>query len=338
MPAAVRSIVGLGVESSCDETSVAVVADGRRELSNVVYSQIKEHAPFRGVVPEIASRAHLERINAVFSSALEEAGVGPEHLDYVAVTSRPGLIGSLMIGAQLARSLWLVHGTPILACDHLEAHFHAVALEGERPGFPFLGLLLSGGNSAVFRVSGYGELETVVDTRDDALGEAFDKAATVLGLAYPGGPAIEAAAGHVSVLAGGARLFPRLMRALPDDRPAFSFSGVKTAVIRAARTGVPVDRICNDFQETVFELVLRMLTRAVKLTGLSNIVASGGVLANGRLRFLLEEAAAEQKWQLRYPKRRVLCTDNAGMVAALGYGLFQAGVRSDPEFPVASSR
>ena len=333
------SILGLGIETSCDETSVAVVADGCRELSNVVYSQIEEHARFRGVVPEIASRSHLERINEVFADALERAQVDPPRLDYVAVSNRPGLIGSLMVGAQLARCLWLAHGTPVLACDHLEAHFHAVALdEGGPPAFPFLGLLLSGGNSAVFLVSGYGLLETIVDTRDDALGEAFDKASTVLGLAYPGGPAIEACAAGLPILEPRARLFSRLLAGLPEAKPAFSFSGVKTAVVRAARSGAPVARICNDFQETVFELVVRMLGRAVALTGLVDVVASGGVLANGRLRALLDGAAQRSGWRLRYPGRRLLCTDNAGMVAALGHGLFQSGVRSDPEFQVSSTR
>ncbi len=330
-------VLGLGVETSCDETSVAVVADGATELSNVVYSQVKEHAPFRGVVPEIASRAHLERINAVFAESLARADVRAEDLAYCAVSARPGLVGSLMIGAQLARSLWLVHRTAVLPVDHVEAHFHAVALEGEPVRFPFLGLLLSGGNSAIFLVHGHGRLEKLVDTRDDALGEAFDKASTILGLPYPGGPAVEARASEVPVLPAARRLFPRLLRE-PDQAFAFSFSGVKTAVLRAARSNSPVSRVCNDFQETVFELVVRILRQAVQRSGLSRIIASGGVLANGRLRELLDAAAAEHGWDLRYPQRRILCTDNAAMVAALGFGLHQAGTRSQPDFAVSSVR
>lgn len=330
-------VLGLGIETSCDETAVAVVRDGREALANVVYSQFKEHAPFLGVVPEIASRAHVEKINHVFASALLQAGVSAEQLDYVAVSARPGLVGSLMVGAQLARMIGLVHRIPVIACNHLEAHFHAVSLEGAPLEFPFLGLLLSGGNSAVFLVRDFGDLEKLADTRDDALGEAFDKTANLLALGYPGGPAIERAAAQVERVPEEERLFPKLLRNLPSDQPAFSFSGIKTAVMLAAQRGEPSARICNDFQETAFELVTRMLERCVARAGVSEIVACGGVLANGRLREVLLQQARSSGWVLRFPQARLLCTDNAGMVAALGHGYFLKGLVSPLDFPVSST-
>ena len=330
-------MLGLGIETSCDETSVAVVRDGREALANVIYSQISEHAPFRGVVPEIASRAHLEKINHVYADAMERSGVSPRDLDYVAVAARPGLVGSLMIGAQLARSLALVFGMPLVALDHLEAHFHAAALEDASPRFPFLGLLLTGGNSAIFRVTGLGEMECLADTRDDALGEAFDKAATILNLPYPGGPWIEKKAAECDFPAGRS-ILPRLLRNIGPDEMSFSFSGIKTAVLRAARQGEEPARICRDFQDSVFELVERMLLRAVRFTGIKRVIASGGVLANGALRYRLRALADAHDLDLTYPEKKFLCTDNAGMVAALGYRLHLAGFQSPLDFSVNCKR
>lgn len=322
-------MLGLGIESSCDETSVAVVRDGAETLANEVFSQVAEHAPFGGVVPEIASRAHLEKINAVYADALRRAGVTAESLDYVAVSVQPGLIGSLLIGAQFAKCLALVHELPTVLVDHVEAHLYAPCLEGWIPEYPFLGLLLSGGNSAIFRVNGPLQLDRIADTLDDACGEAFDKAAAILGLGFPGGPAVEAcAAEYAGRLARGEAqaeesLFGKLLRKLTDDELAFSFSGVKTAVLRAAREGRAAGRICYDFQEVVFELIERNLRTAVRRTGIRRVVASGGVLANGALRKRLEAVALEADFQLVYPRRKLLCTDNAGMVAALGARLLQ---------------
>lgn len=349
-------MIGLGIETSCDETSVAVVRGGREILSNVIYSQIKEHELFRGVVPEIASRAHLEKINHVFAQAMAEAGLGPERLDYVAVTNRPGLVGSLMIGAQLARSLHLVHGLPLVPVDHVEAHLYAHSLEDKPLEYPFLGLLLSGGNSSVYLVRAPGDLEVLADTMDDALGEAFDKTAAILGLSYPGGPAIEKAAtaweaggreraareGAEAEGAGPADAAPPLFRPLLKNKRAgdlaFSFSGIKTAVLRAARAGEEPGRICRDFQDTVFELVERVLEGVVRKTGVRRVVASGGVLANRTLRWRLEARAAAAGFSLAYPESLRLCTDNGAMIGALGYHLFHAGIRAGLDFSVSSRR
>lgn len=335
-------VVGLGIETSCDETSVAVIGNGNRILSNEIYSQIQEHAPFHGVVPEIASRSHLLKINPVFEKALEVAGISAAELDYCAVTSRPGLTGSLMIGGQMARCLNLVHGTPLITVDHIEAHMYAVFLEDKNPQYPFLGLLLSGGNSAIFQINGPQEMELLGTTMDDALGEAFDKAASVLSLPYPGGPYVEKEALRYESENPDAydapSMFPRLLKDLPGDRIAFSYSGIKTAVLQAARKEEDTGRICFDFQRTSFELVRRMLLRAIDHTGLKTIVASGGVLASGSLRKVLNSIAREKDLQLHYPEDRKLCTDNAAMVGALGFRLFQAGVRSGLDFPVSSRR
>lgn len=338
-------MLGLGIESSCDETSVAIVRNGSEALANEVFSQVAEHAPFGGVVPEIASRAHLEKINAVYADALAQAGVTAESLDYVAVSVQPGLIGSLLIGAQFAKCLALVHNLPTVLVDHVEAHLYAPCLEGWVPEYPFLGLLLSGGNSAIFRVAGPLQLDRIADTLDDACGEAFDKAAAILGLGFPGGPAVEAcAADYAERVARGETplqesLFGKLLRKLADDELAFSFSGVKTAVLRAAREGLDPGRICFDFQGVVFELIERNLRTAVRRTGIRRVVASGGVLANGALRKRLEAVALESDFALVYPRRKLLCTDNAGMVAALGARLLQTPrtVRS-LDFRVSSKR
>lgn len=334
-------MIGLGIETSCDETSAAVIEDGRILRSCVIYSQIQEHMKFGGVVPEIASRSHLVKINGVFEKALEDAGVQAADLAYAAVTSRPGLTGSLMIGGMLAKCLELVHGIPIVTIDHLEAHLYASLVHGGAAGsasveslsYPFLGVLLSGGNSAIFIVHGPGRMEQIADTRDDALGEAFDKSAAILGLGYPGGPLVEKAAEQASP--GGQPIFQRLLR----DEPGllFSFSGIKTAVIRAKEKGHPVEAICRDFQDTVFELVERMILRAAEQTGIRRVVASGGVLANGALRRRLDLLRARQL-EVSYPSSRMMCTDNGAMVASLGYFLFSSGVRDLVDFRVSDKR
>ncbi len=337
-------VIGIGIESSCDETGIAVTADGSRILSNVVYSQIHEHSRFGGVVPELASRSHLEKINGVLEEALSQAGISAGDADYVAVTNRPGLTGSLMTGGMMAKSIALVHGTPVYPVNHLEAHLYATALEGIRPEYPFLGLLLSGGNSAVFLVEGLSVMKKIADTTDDAIGEAFDKAASLLKLPYPGGPHIEKEAVLYSEQlrsepAGKNRtsVFPRLLKDVPEKELRFSFSGIKTAVMLASkRPELSAGRICYDFQNTVFELVERMLLRAVKLTGVQRVIASGGVLANGTLRQRLTDLAGRKKFQLHYPQSRILCTDNGAMTAALGYFYYKKGIQPDKDFAVSS--
>lgn len=329
--------LGLGIETSCDETAVSVTEDGIRILSNEVYSQIKEHQMFRGVVPEIASRSHLLKINSLLESALNKAGITIEQTDYVAVTSRPGLVGSLMIGAQMARSIALVANKPVIPVDHVEAHFYAVFAEkAVRPDYPFLGLLLSGGNSVIFKVTGIGQLEVIGDTTDDALGEAYDKAASATGLGYPGGPYIEkAAAEYLQTNTGKVPvLFSKLLKNTRDE-VQFSFSGIKTAVMRAVKENRPTGHIACEFQRTCFELVERMLIRAAEKTGIKRVVASGGVLANGALRKHLKSIDG---LSVSYPESKLLCTDNAAMIAALGYYYYKAGHSADLDFPVFGIR
>lgn len=332
------SELGLGIETSCDETSVSVVAGGSKILSNTVYSQIREHAPFRGVVPEIASRSHLEKINSVYHDAITKAGVPPEEIEYVAVSSRPGLVGSLMVGAQFAKCFSMIYGVPLIALNHLEAHFYSLLLENRFPEYPFLGLLLSGGNSSIYIVHDVGKMELIADTYDDAIGEAFDKTAAVLNLPYPGGPEIERCAGGYLPTKRESPLFGRLLKGVSGDEIAFSFSGIKTAVLRAHHEGEGKSRICYYFQNSVFELVERMVVRAVNVTGIRSVAASGGVLANETLRKRLQKIAEAEDLDVRYPVDRILCTDNAGMVAALGFKFWNSGFRSELNFSVSSKR
>ena len=330
--------LGLGIETSCDETSVSVVAGGSKILSNSVYSQISEHAPFRGVVPEIASRSHLEKINSVYHEAITKAAVLPEDIEYVSVSSRPGLVGSLMVGAQFAKCFSMVYDVPLIALNHLEAHFYSLLLEDRFPDYPFLGLLLSGGNSSIYIVHDVGKMELIADTYDDAIGEAFDKTAAVLSLPYPGGPEIEKCAGRYLPSKGAPPLFGRLLKGISGEDLGFSFSGIKTAVLRANHEKREKSRICHDFQNSVFELVERMVIRAVNVTGIRCVVASGGVLANETLRLRLKKIAEREGLDIRHPVDRILCTDNAGMVAALGFKLWISGFRSEFNFSVSSKR
>jgi N6-L-threonylcarbamoyladenine synthase len=316
---------------------MAVVRNGCEIVSMNVYSQIEEHSLFRGVVPEIASRSHLLKIQSVYQQVMNESSVLPEEMDYVAVTNRPGLVGSLMIGGQFAKIFSLVFNTPVVCVDHVKAHMFASVLEGHKMTFPFLGLMLSGGNSSIYRMDNFETMSKISDTMDDALGEAFDKAASILSLPYPGGPFIEKKAKECS-LANGGSLFPKLLRDRPYDDITFSFSGIKTAVLRAHEKNEDSARICRDFQMTVFELVERNLLKAVALTGITDIIASGGVLANQTLRNSLDILAEKEGLRLIYPKKKILCTDNGGMIASLGYELYMRKEFSSFNFPVSSRR
>ena len=317
-------IIGLGLESSCDETAAAVVADGKDILSNCIYSQVDLHSIYSGVVPEIASRAHLEKINPLILSALLESGSGFGDLDYVAATNRPGLIGSLMIGLQSAKTISFALGIPLVAVNHLEAHLYAPFLEGHGPGYPFMGLLISGGNTVLFEVRGPGDMEVAGRTADDAVGESYDKVAKFLGFGYPGGPVIDR-------LAKGAvarkNLFPKILTDPGDTR--FSYSGLKTAVINYMKQFPGADKaeVAWSFQERALEILARRLFAAARDRGIKKMVVAGGVAANSRLRELL----AEQKKQdetIMIPSP-LLCTDNAAMIAGAGYMYFNAGI-SDP--------
>ncbi|TGN20141.1 tRNA (adenosine(37)-N6)-threonylcarbamoyltransferase complex transferase subunit TsaD [Leptospira idonii] len=334
---------GIGIESSCDETSVAIVKEGRELLSLKIYSQIESHAPYRGVVPELASRSHLEKINLLLEECLEEANVSWEQIKYVAVSAYPGLMGSLMIGAQLARCISLVHSLPIVLVNHLEAHLAVVGLEEELPEFPVLGVLLSGGNSSVYLYHDFGKMELIGDTMDDSLGEAFDKVSSLLDLPYPGGPPVEKEAVLYESKSVGKlpSLFPKLLKESGEEIQ-FSFSGLKTAVLYHVKSqtkeSLDVGRVCSDFQKTAFELVIRNIRKAVKKTGIRTVICAGGVLANGSLRNELELESKRQKWKLFYPRKKIHCTDNGAMVASLGYHLWKKGYNAPLNFKVSPKR
>ncbi|XDD47710.1 tRNA (adenosine(37)-N6)-threonylcarbamoyltransferase complex transferase subunit TsaD [Leptospira sp. WS39.C2] len=336
-------VYGLGIESSCDETSIAIVKNGKELISHKVYSQIETHSPYRGVVPEIASRAHLEKINSLLAVCIEESKLTFSDLSYVAVTGYPGLVGSLMIGAQLARCISLVHSIPIVLVNHLEAHLAVIGLENELPPFPWLGVLLSGGNSSIYIYKGFGDLELLADTQDDSLGEAFDKVSAVLNLPYPGGPIIEKKAFEYVKPKGEKSPFPKLLKEDGPDTIRFSYSGLKTAVLYYIKSlteteTLPIEKITYYFQKTAFELVVRNIRKAINRTQIKTVVAAGGVLANETLRSYLQTEAQNQSFQLYYPQKKIYCTDNGAMVACLGYHLWNEKKFVGLDFKVSPKR
>lgn len=297
----------LGIETSCDETAAAVVADGTRILSNVVASQVEIHARYGGIIPEVASRQHLLSLVPVIERAL--AGVSWEEIGGIAVTIGPGLAGSLLVGANCAQALALAHGLPVVGINHLEAHAYAPYLEGEPPPFPLACLIVSGGHTELALMLGHGRFRSLGRTRDDAAGEAFDKAARLLNLGYPGGPAIERAA------RGGRPHYP-LPRAYLKGSDDFSFSGLKTALWRLNQEvrASPAD-LAASFQEAVVEVLTQKTVAAAQREGAAAILVAGGVAANGRLR---ESFREHSPLPLYFPSP-ALCTDNAAMVAACGF-------------------
>jgi N6-L-threonylcarbamoyladenine synthase len=317
----------LGIESSCDETAAAVLADGRRILSNVVASQDAVHAPYGGVVPELASRRHLEVIVPVVERALRDAGVKLSDLDGIAVTHGPGLVGSLLVGCSLAKALAYAQGLPLVGVNHLEGHIFAAFLEEPPPDYPFLALVVSGGHTALYAVPEPLRYLLVGQTRDDAAGEAFDKVAKLLGLGYPGGPVIERTAERGDP----ARIeFP--LAQMTDQAPDFSFSGIKTAVSlyvkrRAPLSAEAVAHVAASFQAAVVKMLVRKTVKAAIQHGIKRIVLTGGVAANGALRAALAAIALERGFTLHVPGRR-LCTDNAAMIAAAGSVRLAAGERA----------
>lgn len=334
-------VYGLGIESSCDETSIAIVKDGKEVVSLKVYSQIETHSPYRGVVPEIASRAHLEKINSLLAVCMEEANIQFLELKYIAVTGYPGLVGSLMIGAQLARCISLVHSIPIVLVNHLEAHLTVIGLENELPAFPWLGVLLSGGNSSIYIYKGFGDLQLLADTNDDSLGEAFDKVSAVLGLPYPGGPYIEKEALEYKRPKGEKNPFPKLLKEDGPEKIRFSYSGLKTAVLyylKSLTEPLPIQKISFYFQQTAFELVVRNIKKAIQKTNIKTVVAAGGVLANETLRSVLIAEAKSAPFELYYPQKKIYCTDNGAMVACLGYHLWKEKKFVGLDFKVSPKR
>jgi N6-L-threonylcarbamoyladenine synthase len=320
-------MVVLGIESSCDETAAAVVVDGRDVRSSVVASQDAVHAPYGGVVPELASRRHLEVIVPVIERALAEAGVRLGGLDGIAVTRGPGLVGSLLVGCSVAKAIAYVHGLPLVGVNHLEGHIFASFLGGEGPAHPFLALVVSGGHTALYHSAAPLAYGLVGQTRDDAAGEAFDKVAKLLGLGFPGGPIVErtASAGDPGAIA-----FP--LAHMTDQAPDFSFSGIKTSVSHYVKRHAPlgpaqVADVAASFQAAVVKVLVRKTVRAALHLGVRRVVLTGGVAANGALRAGLQAAAAEHGLTLFIPPRQ-LCTDNAAMIAAAGTARLAAGERA----------
>lgn len=315
----------LGIESSCDETAAAVLADGRRVLSSVVASQVKDHAPFGGVVPELASRRHLENAAPVVRAALQEAGVGLADLSGIAVTQGPGLIGALLVGLNLAKALAWARELPIAGVSHLEGHLMALTLAEEPPPYPHLALLVSGGHTSLYLVRGPLDQEELGQTVDDAAGEAYDKVAKLYGLGYPGGVIIDrlAAQGDPEAI-----VFPRPR--LHDGTLDFSFAGLKTAVLqfRQKHQGQPyrIEDLCAGFQEAVAEVLVKKALRAAQAHGIRHLALAGGVAANRRLRELTASAAAEAGMGATLPPLS-LCTDNAAMIAAAGCAALRQGQR-----------
>lgn len=321
-------MVVLGIESSCDDTAAAVVLDG--SLRSSIVSSQEEHGRFGGVVPEVASRAHQRLIVPVVSAALERAGIELQAVDGVAVTYGPGLVGSLLVGLSFAKGLALARGIPVVGVNHLEGHVYSVFLEERQPDYPFLCLVVSGGHTELVLVTAPFEHTLLGRTRDDAAGEAFDKVATLLGLGYPGGPAIDRLA------AEGDREFVRFPRYAPE-RFDFSFSGLKTAVLyylngfheeaRAALLSSRMADLCASFQQAVIDMLISAVVRGVAETGVRHVAIVGGVSANHALREQAQEQAVRFGFALHIPAPRY-CGDNAAMIAVTGYQKLNAGIVS----------
>ena len=326
----------LGIESSCDETGVAVYDGERGLLAHRVYSQIKLHAEYGGVVPELASRDHIRKTTPMIRDVLAAAGTSPEEIDGVAYTAGPGLIGALLVGAAIGRSLAWAWGVPAVPVHHMEGHLLAPMLEAERPAFPFIALLVSGGHTMLVRVEGVGRYEVLGESLDDAAGEAFDKTAKLLGLPYPGGPELA----RLAETGDPTRFrFPRPM----TDRPGldFSFSGLKTFALNTLHEHPQAKAdIARAFEDAVVDTLAIKCRRALRETGVKGLVVAGGVGANRRLRERLREIAADEKGAVFYP-RPEFCTDNGAMIAFAGYLRLAGGqtdepvLRARPRWPIA---
>jgi N6-L-threonylcarbamoyladenine synthase len=327
----------LGIETSCDETAAALVLGGTDVVSSVVSSQVDLHAEFGGVVPEIASRAHLELLNPVIARAVVEAGVDDRRIDAVACTVGPGLIGALLVGVSAAKALALAWDVPFVGVNHLEAHLYAALLDDPTIEFPVVVLLVSGGHTMLVEMRGHGEYRLLGQTIDDAAGEAFDKVARFLDLGYPGGPAIDAAAmdGDPEAIA-----FPRAML---HDGLDFSFSGLKTAVVNTVRKqpDLSSDDIAASFQAAVVDVLVAKARRAAAAVGATGIVLGGGVAANSLLREEILGACAADGLRGFVPSR-AMCTDNAAMIAAAGWYRLRADgptpldVGASPNLPLST--
>ncbi|MDP4093895.1 MAG: tRNA (adenosine(37)-N6)-threonylcarbamoyltransferase complex transferase subunit TsaD [Bacillota bacterium] len=324
-----KDIVVLGIETSCDETSAAVVKNGRIIMSNVISSQINLHQKYGGVVPEIASRKHVELVIPVINQALEEAKTGLEDVDIIGVTYGPGLVGALLVGLSAAKGLAFSANKPLVGIHHIEGHIAANYLEHKDLEPPFICLVVSGGHSHIIYVEDYDKFEILGQTRDDAAGEAFDKVARSIGLGYPGGPLIDKAAVNGNP---NAVKFPRVY--FEDGSLDFSFSGIKTAVLNYLNSqeqkGQPfsIEDVSASFQQAVVDVLVNNTIKAAKIKKQNKIVIAGGVAANSYLRRNMENAAEGKGIKVFYPSI-ILCTDNAAMVGSAAYYEYKKGKMSD---------
>ena len=327
----------LGIETSCDETAAAVVTDGREIRSNIVASQIELHAKYGGIVPELASRQHVEAINYIVDQAMDEAGVRFDELTAIAVTNRPGLIGALLVGVAAAKSLAYCHNLPLLGINHVEGHIYANFMEHQALSFPHICLTVSGGHTLLVEVQEGWRYEILGTTQDDAAGEAYDKVAQYLGLGFPGGKVIDDLAKEGD---SDAIRFPRPM--LERDNYQFSFSGIKTAVrffiekARDAETLPAVADIAASFQAAVVDVLVGKTVRAAKAKNAKAITLTGGVAANRQLRESMRRAGEEFGAEVYYPRIQ-LCTDNGAMIAGVAYQKYQEGLRDTLDLNASAS-
>ena len=318
-----KDVYILGIESSCDETSVAVIKNGREILSNIIDTQIPIHEKYGGVVPEIASRNHIEAISRVTKKALEEANIKFEDIDAITPTYGPGLVGALLVGLSYAKALSFAINKPLVGVNHIQGHIAANYITYPELKPPFLCVMTSGGNTQLVHVKGYTEFEVLGKTRDDAIGEAFDKVARVVGLGYPGGPKVDKLAKEGN---------PNAIE-LPKthfDNLDFSFSGIKTAVINLHHKNPEVNKadLCMSFEKAVTEVLTENIEKAIKQTGIKKVVLAGGVSANTHIREEFEKLGQKLNVQIYKPDLK-LCTDNAAMIASAGYYNFINGKTSD---------
>lgn len=320
----------LGIETSCDETSAAVVKNGSKVLSNIVTSSLSLHSKYGGVIPEIAFRMQMETITQVVETAIRDSGRCLNDIGLIAVTHQPGLLGSLLVGVSFAKGVHLARGIPLLGVNHLYSHIFASFLVGAKPRFPFVALIVSGGHTSLYMVKDFDSLELLGATQDDACGEAFDKVAKIISLGYPGGPVIEKRA-----QAGDPK---KIIFKCCDTKQIFdfSFSGIKTAVLyyvqKNRKSGVlakqAVNDICASFQESALDALVYKSLLACKRKGVRRLVVGGGVAANSLLRNKLQAQAGQEKIEVYFPSK-ALCMDNAAMVAGLGFHLSKKNKRSD---------
>lgn len=319
-----KDILVLGIESSCDETSVSVVKNGREVLSNSINTQIKIHEQYGGVVPEIASRNHVEAISEVTKHALEEAKVSWEDIDVISCTYGPGLVGALLVGVSYAKALSYALDKPLVGVNHIAGHIAANYITYPELEPPFLALIISGGHTHLVHIKGYEEFEIIGKTRDDAVGEAFDKVARVIGLGYPGGPKIDKLAkeGKPNIE------LPKVNMEGLD----FSFSGIKTAIINMHHKNPEINKadLAASFEESVSTILVEHVERAIKQIGLKKVVLAGGVSASIYIREKFKKLEQEKEIKVYYPEMK-LCTDNAAMIASAGYYDYMAGKRSNLE-------